>query len=258
MIAMYRDELPALQARIHTLESDLRAERKRREAEAAAAQAARASCDEAWVAARRGGGRPRRWPARLAIAILAGSIGVSVAYVVWVRDRAEERLALLRKEVVRAEAAESAARFETARCDAELRGARCVLPAPPVPRGRALLRRSHPQVITGRAEVRGTLDREIIRRVVRQHVNEIKYCYQLALQQTPNLYGRVLVHFVIDSGGRVLSALTVQSSLGEEQQVERCISNAFGRWRFPKPKDGGVVIVSYPLVLRAVVPDDED
>ncbi|MFZ5787739.1 MAG: hypothetical protein ACOY3Y_14965, partial [Acidobacteriota bacterium] len=69
---MYRDELTALQARVHTLESDLRAERKRREAEAAAAQAARASCDEAWIAARRGGrAGSRRWPARLAIGLLA-------------------------------------------------------------------------------------------------------------------------------------------------------------------------------------------
>jgi hypothetical protein len=36
--------------------------------------------------------------------------------------------------------------------------------------------------------------------------------------------------------------------------VEQCIAGAVRRWEFPKP-EGGIVIVSYPFVLKAAGAD---
>jgi hypothetical protein len=33
--------------------------------------------------------------------------------------------------------------------------------------------------------------------------------------------------------------------------VEQCIAQAVRRWEFPKPQGGGIVIVSYPFVLKS-------
>jgi hypothetical protein len=40
-----------------------------------------------------------------------------------------------------------------------------------------------------------------------------------------------------------------QSTLGDDT-VEQCIAQAIERWTFPKPSGGGIVIVSYPFVLK--------
>jgi hypothetical protein len=107
-----------------------------------------------------------------------------------------------------------------------------------------------PSVVAGRAEVRGSLDKEIIRRIIRRHINEVKYCYQKELQAKPDLYGRIIIQFTIAATGQVVASVVQQSSMNNPS-VEGCIAQAVRRWLFPKPKGGGIVIVSYPFVLRA-------
>lgn len=107
-----------------------------------------------------------------------------------------------------------------------------------------------PRVIAGRATVRGALDKEIIRRIIRRHINEVKFCYQRELQGNAKLGGRVIVQFMITSTGQVGTSKVQGSTVGN-QKVEMCIAQAVRRWLFPKPKGGGIVIVSYPFVLRS-------
>jgi hypothetical protein len=105
-----------------------------------------------------------------------------------------------------------------------------------------------PQVIGGKPQVRGSLDKEIIRRVVRQHRKEIKYCYEKELQKNKNLKGRVVVKFTISATGSVVSALVKETTLNSAG-VERCMTTKIRRWVFPEPKGGGIVIVKYPFNL---------
>ncbi|MCK5800343.1 MAG: AgmX/PglI C-terminal domain-containing protein [Deltaproteobacteria bacterium] len=107
-----------------------------------------------------------------------------------------------------------------------------------------------PRVIAGRAQVRGALDKEIIRRIIRRHINEVKYCYQKELQGNAKLGGRVIIQFMITATGQVGTS-KVQQSTVKNRKVEVCIAQAVRRWLFPKPKGGGIVIVSYPFVLRS-------
>ena len=108
-----------------------------------------------------------------------------------------------------------------------------------------------PRVIAGRAQVRGALDKQIIRRIIRRHINEVKYCYQKELQTRPGLDGRVVILFTIAGTGQVVMARVQQSTM-KNRNVETCIARAVRRWLFPKPRGGGIVIVSYPFVLRTV------
>jgi TonB family protein len=108
-----------------------------------------------------------------------------------------------------------------------------------------------PAILNGLASVRGGLDKEIVRRVVRQHLNEVRFCYSEALVRNPSLAGRVVVQFTIAPTGRVIVAALQSSSLGAPA-VEQCIVKATQRWEYPQPSGGGLVSVSYPFQLVPV------
>jgi TonB family protein len=105
-----------------------------------------------------------------------------------------------------------------------------------------------PDVIPGQANVRGSLDKEIIRRIIRRHINEVKYCYEQELTKKPDLGGRIMVQFTIAASGQVIASVLQNSTMGNAR-VENCTVQAVKRWEFPKPLGGGIVIVSYPFVL---------
>jgi TonB family protein len=105
-----------------------------------------------------------------------------------------------------------------------------------------------PRVRQAKAKVQGALDKDIIRRIVRAHINEVRSCYNQGLVRNPNLQGRVAVNFVITSTGKVGSAVVQESSL-KDKSVGNCIAKAVKRWKFPRPRGGGNVIVTYPFNL---------
>jgi TonB family protein len=114
-----------------------------------------------------------------------------------------------------------------------------------------MLRPRHPvtpEVIIGHEQVRGNLDREIIRRIIRRHINEVRFCYEKELAAHRDLGGRMVVQFNIAPTGQVLSSVLQSSTLGNVR-VESCTVQAVHRWDFPKPNGGGMTMVSYPFVF---------
>ncbi len=107
-----------------------------------------------------------------------------------------------------------------------------------------------PDVIPGQANVRGSLDKEIIRRIIRRHINEVKYCYETELTKKADLAGRISVQFTIAATGTVIASVLQSSTMGNIR-VENCVVQAVRRWEFPKPLGGGIVIVSYPFNFTA-------
>jgi hypothetical protein len=105
-----------------------------------------------------------------------------------------------------------------------------------------------PDVAPGKANVRGSLDPEIIRRIIRRHLNEVQYCYEQGLTTKPDLAGRIMVQFTIAASGQVIASVLQNSTMGNAR-VENCTVQAVHRWEFPKPLGGGIVMVSYPFVL---------
>jgi TonB family protein len=105
-----------------------------------------------------------------------------------------------------------------------------------------------PVVRVAHGEIEGALDKDIVRRVVRAHINEVRSCYNAGLTKNPNLGGRVLVQFVIGGNGKVHTSVVGESSV-DDPGVGQCVAKAVRRWQFPKPHAGGQVFVSYPFVL---------
>jgi pSer/pThr/pTyr-binding forkhead associated (FHA) protein len=107
-----------------------------------------------------------------------------------------------------------------------------------------------PQIRSGAAMVKGSLSKEVIRRIVHRHINEVKFCYERELAARPDLAGRVSIKFIIMGTGAVQMAAVAESTIGNPN-VENCIAQAVRRWTFPQPEGGGIVIVTYPFQLEA-------
>lgn len=103
-----------------------------------------------------------------------------------------------------------------------------------------------PRVRMGKANVEGGLDKDIVRRIVRAHINEVRACYKSALDEDEDLEDLVTITFTIDAAGKIESA----SAKSDESNTDlaKCIAKAVRVWKFPKPA-GGTVEVSYPFTL---------
>jgi TonB family protein len=105
-----------------------------------------------------------------------------------------------------------------------------------------------PRIRSGQADVHGSLSKEVIRRIIGRHINEVRFCYEQELNSRPDLQGRVAIKFIISPTGAVQTAAVDNSDMGNAK-VEQCIAQAVRRWTFPAPEGGGIVVVSYPFVL---------
>ncbi|MCU0696798.1 MAG: TonB family protein [Myxococcaceae bacterium] len=93
------------------------------------------------------------------------------------------------------------------------------------------------------------LERDVVMAVIRRHQSEITFCYETALPQHSTLAGKVAVSFTIDASGSVSEAQIAESGLGNEN-VEACMLSRIRRWKFPEPKGGGVVVITFPWVFQ--------
>ena len=100
----------------------------------------------------------------------------------------------------------------------------------------------------GKPEVVGSIDPELIRRVVHEHRAQIRTCYETQLTTRPNLAGKLVSAWTIDQSGAVTEAHTQESTL-HDRTVENCVASKIRTWRFPIPKGGGEVFVTYPFIF---------
>ena len=96
----------------------------------------------------------------------------------------------------------------------------------------------------------GRLDKDIIRRVVRSHIKEVRRCYEAGLARDATLKGRVSITFTISPTGSV-AATEVSESTMKDAAVAPCIAAEVMTWTFPEPEGGGNVVVTYPFVLES-------
>ncbi len=104
---------------------------------------------------------------------------------------------------------------------------------------------------TGSVAVLGAIDKELIRKVIQEHASQIRYCYEQELQRDPRLEGKVVVKWIINADGHASGAqVDAGTTLGSER-VHRCMMDRIQSWQFPKPKGGGIAVITYPWILRA-------
>jgi Ca-activated chloride channel homolog len=105
-----------------------------------------------------------------------------------------------------------------------------------------------PAIVVGHATVRGSLNIAIIKRVFDARRNEVRACYEAALQKNPAATGRVELQLTILPNGSVAAAVIAKSEL--DGQVGACIAAASKKWSFPAVPTGGVNQVNYPFVFK--------
>ena len=86
--------------------------------------------------------------------------------------------------------------------------------------------------------VGGGLGRDIIRRKVSDHLDEVRDCYGRGLEASADLGGALVIHVEIDGDGRV-----TETSLGEQnavvnRQVQDCVLELVEGWSFDAPRGG--------------------
>lgn len=89
-----------------------------------------------------------------------------------------------------------------------------------------------------------------IARVIRRNIPRFRHCYEKELNANPNLAGKVAVTFTIGPTGAVIASAVRESSI-DEAKVETCVLRTMQSLKFPQPKGGGVVIVTYPFVFQS-------
>lgn len=97
--------------------------------------------------------------------------------------------------------------------------------------------------------VEGALDKELVRKVIQRNDGQLRYCHESQSARSPGLAGKVVVKFTISSTGAVASSEVVQSVAGHAE-FEACVAHRVRTWMFPKPTDGGLVVVTYPFFFE--------
>lgn len=105
-------------------------------------------------------------------------------------------------------------------------------------------------LIEEESEVVGGLDREIIAQYIKTQLGQILYCYERQLSANPDLYGKVAVKFTISGNGQV-EAQSINDTTLKSGPVEGCILSKVSKWRFPEPKGGTKVLVTYPFLFKS-------
>jgi len=94
----------------------------------------------------------------------------------------------------------------------------------------------------------GGLDKALIRRYIRRHLDEVRYCYEKELLATPGLAGTVVAEFVINPDGTVIGS----TAHGMDDAIDSCVAGVMGSIAFPAAKTHTATSVKYPFELRAL------
>ncbi len=97
------------------------------------------------------------------------------------------------------------------------------------------------------------MDKELIRKVINSHRDQIRFCYEQALQQAPSLGGKVAVQFMVNSAGTVPTARVAQST-ANNQLLSDCLVSRVRGWQFPVGKGVAGYSVTYPFVFKRAGP----
>lgn len=95
----------------------------------------------------------------------------------------------------------------------------------------------------------GCMDKELIRKVIAGHRDQIRYCYEYALQTTPALGGKVAVQFFVTEAGSVSTARVAESTVGSNQ-LSDCLVSRVRTWQFPVGKNASGYRVTYPFLFK--------
>lgn len=100
------------------------------------------------------------------------------------------------------------------------------------------------------SEVEGGLDREIIAQYIKSQLGYILACYERQLAAKPELHGKISIKFTISGTGQVVTQNIAETEM-KNQPAESCMLSRVAQWKFPEPKGGTKVMVTYPFMFKS-------
>jgi outer membrane biosynthesis protein TonB len=99
--------------------------------------------------------------------------------------------------------------------------------------------------------VLGSMDPDVIRRILLEHLPQFRYCYQKELEKSgSDVYGVIKLNFTIGASGHVSNA-GIDGSSNLPAQVKSCVVGVLRGIAFPEPMGGGVVEVKQPMNFQS-------
>ncbi|WP_437731679.1 TonB family protein [Sorangium sp. So ce1335] len=110
-------------------------------------------------------------------------------------------------------------------------------------------------VTPGTAVATGTLGGSIsdaqVRDAVEKHGELFDECYKIGIKSSPKFVGKVTVKATIGPSGKVNKADVLKSTT-KNQQVDRCVADAFEQMQFPRPQGGVTTVITFPIEFSGV------
>ena len=110
---------------------------------------------------------------------------------------------------------------------------------------------SHVSLDLGNSSVEEGLTKDEVGEVIHRHLSEVRYCYEAAMLRNPGVEGRLIVNFSIAGSGAVKTS-EVKTSTLPDPRLDDCILRRLVTWKFPNPKGGVEVAVSYPFIFKTL------
>jgi hypothetical protein len=99
------------------------------------------------------------------------------------------------------------------------------------------------------AKIDEGLDRSQIQATILRYLSQVRACYEEGLRRNQAMMGQVTMAIEVGGQGQVNHTNVQRSSLND-RPVEDCIKTKITYWKFPQPRGGVTVKVSYPFMLR--------
>jgi TonB family protein len=93
------------------------------------------------------------------------------------------------------------------------------------------------------------LDKELIRRVIRSHLGQVRYCHESQRDANPSLEVKVVITFHVASSGLVDDA-RVASTTANDAGLESCLLSRVRTWRFPTDARASSYVVTHPFIFK--------
>ncbi|WP_437575103.1 TonB family protein [Sorangium sp. So ce887] len=121
-------------------------------------------------------------------------------------------------------------------------------PKPAAPRGDGNVK---PGAATATGTLGGNISEAQVRDVVEKYGQQFDECYKIGVKSSPKFVGKVTVKATIGPSGKVNKADVVRST-AKNQQVDRCVADAFEKMEFPPPQGGMTTVITFPIEFSGV------
>jgi hypothetical protein len=102
--------------------------------------------------------------------------------------------------------------------------------------------------INSRTVVLGSMDPELLRRILKEYLPQFRYCYQQEIERKDDHNeGVINLNFQINKNGKVSKVNIKSRSKIFTRKGQNCVASVLKIIDFPRPKGGGVVDVVQPL-----------